>query len=46
MSQVDTVTLGGEASAVADCDAVLYASAKEVVWSNVECALLEPEIKL
>ena len=34
MSQVDTVTLGEEASVVADCDAVLYASAKEVVWSN------------
>ena len=34
MSQVDSVTLGEEASVVADCDAVLYASAKEVVWSN------------
>jgi hypothetical protein len=34
MSQIDSVTLGEEASVVADCDAVLYASAKEVVWSN------------
>ena len=34
MSQIETVTLGEEASVVADCDAVLYASAKEVVWSN------------
>ena len=34
MSQVDSVTLGEEASVVADCDAVLYASAKEIVWSN------------
>ena len=34
MSQIESVTLGEEASVVADCDAVLYASAKEVVWSN------------
>ena len=34
MSQTESVTLGEEASVVADCDAVLYASAKEVVWSN------------
>ena len=34
MSQVDSVTLGEDASIVADCDAVLYASAKEIVWSN------------
>ena len=34
MSQVDSVTLGEGASVVADCDAVLYASAKEIVWSN------------
>jgi hypothetical protein len=34
MSQIESVTLGEEASVVADCDAVLHASAKEVVWSN------------
>jgi hypothetical protein len=34
MSQVDSVTLGEEASIVADCDAVLHASAKRIVWSN------------
>ena len=34
MSQIESVTPGEEASVVADCDAVLYASAKEVVWSN------------
>ena len=34
MSQIESVTLGEEASVVADCDAVLHASAKEIVWSN------------
>ena len=38
MSQVDSVTLGEEASVVADCDAVLYVSAKGVVWSNALAA--------
>ena len=38
MSQIESVTLGGEASVVADCDAVLHASAKEVVWSNALAA--------
>ena len=41
MSQVDSVTLGEGASVVADCDAVLYASAKEVLEAKTQNLIFE-----